>query len=243
MTNKIDSNVQWQVESLRFTLFYDAVTQQHPVANLWQTITGLPPYNRTERPQEGLLIEEGQWNDNALTTTIRPDRIDITIGAVASSLPILPNIGNIDIIASILNELMDKIPFENAIRLAFGAVLLHPEQDHYNAYQSLAEFLPHIKIDPESREFLYRINFPAQSKYDPSIEINRLRTWSVVVLRFINIVSDKQNVKELFTTRLELDINTHQDRILSSSSVNMHQLMRELVDEAVAIAGEGKSHA
>lgn len=244
MSNDIDSAVHWQIESLRFTLFYDAA-QRHSIANLWQTITGLLPKNRTERPQEEFLIEEGPWNDHVLSISTRPERIDIMLGSSMSDVtPDLPNIGKLNTMTSITANLLDKLPFENAIRLAFGIILLHPENDHSSAYQSLAKLLPNIQINPASRDFLYQINLPTQSKNAPSIEINTIRRWSAIVLRFFTISisdsSENKDLKELFATRLELDINTSQNTLLTSSVDKT--LMSELVAEAIAIA-EGKDHA
>jgi hypothetical protein len=240
MNDISNPNCIWQVESLRFTLFYSAVDKQS-AEGLWEKITGSLPQNRTERPQERLLVEEGIWEDNLLSVTLRPDRIDVIISSAPTIIPELPNAGQLEAVISRAQNLLDKLQFSEVTRIAFGLVLLHPERDHSSAYQTLTKFLPNVQIEPGARELVYQINLPIKSKNDSSIEINRLRRWSVALMRFINVLNaENSNRVELFATRLELDINTHQDFTLSELS-KARKLMDELIAEAIAIT-QGENH-
>ena len=215
MINIDRSNFIWQVESLRFTLFFP---KKHGVTNLWESITGLPPQNRTERPQEGLLVEDGIWEDNTLAVSVRPERIDIVISSSPVDIPELPNIGDLEVIILKARNLLEKLHFDEVMRIAFGLILLHPEQDHSNAYQSLEKLLPNVSIESDASNFLYQVTLPIQSEIDSSIRINSLRRFSASLMRLINFningISNLNDV-ELFATRLELDINTNKETLLT----------------------------
>jgi hypothetical protein len=225
----------WQVESLRFTLFYPIVDPVIP-SGLWELITGLQPLNRTERPQEKLLIEEGVWEDKLLTVSKRIDRIDVFISSATNISPELPNIGFLDDVILKSSVILDKLTFSGVNRIAFGIVLLHPEHGHESAYQSLSRCLPNVTIKPGTQQFVYQINSPSYSKSDSKIKINRLQNWSAVILKFFNVLNNENSkAVELYAVRLELDINTHQDVSLSESSITRTQ-MDDLIKEAVAVA-------
>jgi hypothetical protein len=238
MNDIINPNCIWQVESLRFTLFYSIVDKQS-ADGLWERIAGSLPESRAERPQERLLVEEGIWEDNLLSVSVRPDRIDVIISSAPTIIPELPNAGQIEGVISKSRNLLDKLPFNGVTRIAFGLVLLHPEQDHLSAYQTLARLLPNMQIESGASEFLYRINLPIKSKSNPLIEINRLRTWAATLIKFFHI--DDSKSEELFATRLELDISTDKDCSLSDSP-NIRDLIDDLIAEAVTIA-RGENNA
>jgi|WetSurSiteA1Bulk_404760.scaffolds.fasta_scaffold00007_20 hypothetical protein len=221
----------WQVESLRFTLFYQIGKQ--PTNNLLKEITNGEPHNKIQRPLEGLTVEEGIWNDNSLSVSFRPDRIDIILTPQPAMIPILPSLGLLDEVIEKISNILDKLSFDNIIRIAFGLVLQHPENDHVSAYQSLATLLTNVKIDSASSDFLYQINNPIESKNNSSVRINRLQRWSVSRIEIFTF--DNSNNTELFATRLELDINTHPTNSLVALE-NVRDLMNELIQEASVIA-------
>lgn len=242
-----NSTFQWQVELLRFTFFYKIDSDLS--VNLWQKITSQLPENKTERPQEGLVIEEGRWEDYFLSVSTGVNfmegvkRIDVVTNSIPLMKPEFPDMGKLDIIAIIFAKLVDNLPFDNTIRIAFSTVLLHPEQDISSGYKSLIKLLPNVKIEPNSQDFLYQVNVPKKSKLDKSVVINRLRNYSVVAMRIFpmfNNTGTTLDAKELVATRLELDANTRQDTPLNlSSDLDLKKLMKELIDETIDIA-EGR---
>lgn len=241
-----NTTFQWQVELLRFTFFYPIESDSD--VNLWQKITNQLPENKTERPQEGLLIEEGRWEECSLSVSTNVSlmegmkRIDVVIYSTPLMMPTFPNIGKLDLILKMFTRLEDKLPFDNAIRIAFSTVLLHPEQDISSGYKSLTALLPNIKIEPDSQDFLYQVNVPKKSKLNKSVVINRLRHYSVVSMQVFSMFNTgaSPNVQELVATRLELDANTRQDTPLNlSSDLTLKELMKELIDETMDIAEGG----
>lgn len=229
----------WRVETLRFTLFRPADVK-FQASGLWEKIVGNSPTNRTERPQQGLTIEEGIWEDRQLTVTVQPERLDVLMSSVPSSLPSLPDLGKFATAEAAFIRVLPNLPVESVTRVAFGVVLLHPTADHAEAYRQLAAFLPEIEIKPEWSDFLYQINKPTNSKIDPEIVINRLNRWSAISMQILNLSNTNQlNKVQLFAVRHELDISTKPEKELSSKHDIPRQLT-ELVDEAFAIAGRSE---
>ena len=66
MNDKIKFDNFWHVESLRFTLIY-SIGNRPLINGMMEKITGSLPSDRTERPQENYLIEEGLWQENLLS--------------------------------------------------------------------------------------------------------------------------------------------------------------------------------
>jgi len=238
MSNTNNSNFHWQVESSRLTLFLDSSDQKQ----LWEKITGTAPEKRTERPKEDLLIEEGEWEDINLSVSVSSNRIDIVLSSIFTP-PELPNAGNIKDIIPKIKGIIDTLLIDEIKRIAFGLVVIQPEQDHPKAYKSLSKLLPNVDIEEETTDFLYQVNLPTQSKTDSPFEINSLRRYSVILFQFKSISAQTNDVDSInsYATKLELDINTSQSTDLDNT-LNNKCIIDELIAEAIAIT-EGKKHA
>lgn len=242
MSSENKSTFIWNVESLRFTLFFPVTSSSHIKESLWEKITSEQPQNRTEQPKEKLLVEEGTWNDNQLSVSVRPERIDIIISPTPGMELDLPTIGVLDEVKLKTSSVLEQVPFDGVTRIAFGLALKHPEKSHLTAYQSLKKLLPNVEIAENARDFLYQINIPTESRTNQSIEINRLQRWGAIkmaIMTFNNSVMtvDNSSHLELFATSLELDINTNQANSLTNE-IDTLSLMNELIDEALSIAKE-----
>lgn len=244
MSSENKSTFIWNVESLRFTLFFPLTSSSHIKESLWEKITGELPQNRTEHPKEKLLVEEGMWNDNQLSVSARPERVDIIISPTPVMEASLPTIGVLDEVIIKASSVLDQLPFDGVTRIAFGLALKHPEESHATAYQTLKNLLPDMEIAANAREFLYQVNIPLKSQTNQSIEINRLQRWAAIkmaIMTFNNSVMTVDNSShiELFATTLDLDINTNPANSLADS-VDSRRLMDELIEEALLIAQETK---
>jgi hypothetical protein len=62
-------------------------------------------------------------------------------------------------------------------RLAFTGSLLQPVDNHPAGYEILNRYMRWVEIDPQSSEFLYRINRRANSTAVQGLDLNRLSTW------------------------------------------------------------------
>lgn len=227
----------WQVETLRFTLFH-SVANQAPLAGLWERLVGEAPESRTERPSERVLVEEGNWLDHRLIVSTQAGRVDVIVQPVQKE-PSLPVVGSIE---AVLPEFRKLFPTDIGVpvtRLAFGAVLLHPELNHASAYETLQKFLSSVKIIPNTREFLYQLNLPVRSNIINTLELNRICRWNALRMQVLTIPHSASASKlDLFATRLELDINSNQDVNIENQSL-LPALIDEMISKAVEVLVKG----
>jgi hypothetical protein len=218
-------------------LFYQLDKQQNH--SLWQNITNELPQNKIERPLEGLVIEEGLWHNNGLAIATHSERVDVMVSPTPIITPVLPSIGELDNIDETLSHILNRISFDKVVRIGFGLTLQYEENSHESAYRTLARFLPNLLLEVDSSDFLYQINKPTQSKTDSTIKVNRMQRWSAVSIEIFSFGNtsnfETTNNKQLFATRLELDINTHQNNSLLELT-NIRAIADELIEEAMIIA-------
>ena len=239
----------WKVEGLRHSTFV-----QKPLAipefSPWQSLLDTPPAERSTKPMEQLVKEEGSYLDGWLSVEARTNRIDWRLGLNPGSVPqSIPVIGEYHQVQDYFLHLMKKwsSTCPPAHRIAYGAVLLLSRTSLPEAYSTLNDLLSDVNIDPmNTQDFTYRINRRRTSeRLGTSIQINRLSTWSVVEIARINIdvssgktltVGDVANGK---LCRLELDINTAPEYQEPISSEDAVILTEELFDFAAEIASKG----
>jgi hypothetical protein len=132
-------------------------------------------------------------------------------------------------------------------RLAFNAKLIRYSEGPKDAYQILNGYLPNLKIDPGTSDFLYRINRPRKSRSVDDLSINRLSTWSAVMFRLTVGVHELQTGSSHILSRqegwhacsVELDINTDHHDPRELAQPRLPQLFRELVTLGTEIAEKG----
>lgn len=239
----------WQVERLRLTAFPPPMTKisQPP---WWADLVGYPPETVVSRPKVGLHREEGVFEGRKLFLQIQPERIDwILTPVVPEEMPETPpSAGPFpDALKSFVN-LMERwlevcLPIT---RLAFGAVLFQPVADQRAGYVQIAKYLPSLKLDPDTSDFLYQINRPRDSTSGvPGLRINRLTKWSILLFQGFDVTLAK---KELTTVgyaveesacRLELDINTVPESAAELPRETLPRVSQELVHLGQEIATKG----
>lgn len=134
-------------------------------------------------------------------------------------------------------------------RLAFTASLLQSVPDHQAGYRMLDRYLRWVEIDPQSSEFLYRINRRAISAVVQGMNINRLSTWLVgkfaVLMRVIEGGHPEQQIEptEKFAFAVELDINTAPEFKGSLPHADLLRIFAELVTAGVEIATRGDARS
>ena len=239
----------WKVEGLRHSTFVrEPLTI--PDFSPWQSLLGTPPTERSTKPMEQLVKEEGSYLDGWLSVEARTKRIDWRLGLNPGNIPqSLPVIGAYNEIQKNFLSLMKKwsSTCPPTHRLAYGAVLLLSRDSLQDVYSTLNDFLNDVTIDPmNTRDFMYRINKRRTSKRSgPPIQINRLSTWSLVEISRIDIdISSRKtitvgDVADGKLCRLELDINTAPEYQGPISSEEAVMLTEELFDLAAEIATKG----
>ena len=243
--------IDWQVESLRFTLF--RAIPSETVIPLWETLTREKPEKVEFQPRRNTILEQGIIVLGCLTHTSDPFRTDWTLSPSqeqqrkTESFPILGPLSQTkEYFIKMINDWITSQSTLETKRIALGSISLIITKNRPSAYKQLSTFLPHVQIDIEnSTDFSYQINRPTKSTVEPNLLINRLSKWSAPSLFGIGfLVKEKpeviQDTKSYAASRLELDINTSQDRqnpLPKSKLVTLLQELSRFVDE-ISTAGD-----
>ncbi len=238
----------WEVEGLRLSAFLvDAPTPSH--TEYWETLVGVAPNERLNRPAQHLTKEEGPFLDGWLSMEAVPNRIDWRWGINPRSITrSLPSIGPYAELEPKFAKLMENWAAlcPNAHRFAYGAALLLPAESLSQAHLTLDEMLQ-LNVDVEgTSDFQYRINRRRRANcLNRELMINRLSTWSAGEIAVINVdVSSSttpkvSNVVGGAVCRLELDINTAPEfqEIFSGDEATL--VFAEMIELAHEIALHG----
>jgi len=242
--------IDWQVESLRLTLFRAKPIET--VIPLWETLTGEKPEKVDSQPRVNIIVENGTVVLGSLNHNSDPLRINWILSPSqeqqqkTASFPTLGSLSEtkgqfIKMMSDWLSS--DAVPETN--RIALGSVSIIINNNRASAYKQLSELLHHVTIDIEnSTDLLYQINRLIQSTVEPDLMINRLSKWNAVrVMGLGLLVGEKLEVipdnRVYVATRLELDINTHQSNKKIFSKEKLISLLQELSKLGDQISTEG----
>jgi hypothetical protein len=136
-----------------------------------------------------------------------------------------------------------------ADRIAYGLVLSCQVQNESVGLDLLSKLLTRVKLSNASRDFLYRLNIPVESKSIPGLLLNRLATWLVGQIQILQVEfkEDGSQVQSNlienppFSLRLEMDLSTAPQMLVNCSSSDLEKLLRELSGIALDIAAHGES--
>jgi hypothetical protein len=242
--------IDWQVESLRLTLFRAKPTET--IIPLWETLTRERPEKVELQPRANIIIEEGTVVLGSLTHTSDPFRVNWTLSPSQEQqrrTDSFPTLGSLSQTKShfikMMNDWLTSEVAPETKRIALGSIALIITKNRASAYKQLATFLHHVQIDIEnSTDLSYQVNRPIKSTVDPDLIINRLSKWSAQGVYGIGfLVREKPEVikdsKRYAATRLELDINTSQARQNPLSKEKLVPLLQELSQLADQISTEG----
>lgn len=229
-------NNDWNVESLRLTLFVDDYKINK---NLFLEITNNEPDNTSFRKIENIYQEEGFVDTNKLVVFQGLGRIDIVILKEPSSESMRKLAEWIDIFSNILNNWINNTNL-SVKRLAFASLLKIYTNNNINAYEIIEKYLPRIKIDKEnSMDFSYQISRPKQSNVLNSLKINSFSKWSVLIVKSLIINNNNKTTysEDKYLCQLELDINTDIENKQDLS--NISEIFNELKENAIHISING----
>lgn len=229
-------NNDWNVESLRLTLFVDDYKINK---NLFLEITNNEPDNTSFRKIENIYQEEGFVDTNKLVVFQGLGRIDIVILKEPSSESMRKLAEWIDIFSNILNNWINNTNL-SVKRLAFASLLKIYTNNNINAYEIIEKYLPRIKIDKEnSMDFSYQISRPKQSNVISSLKINSFSKWSVLIVKSLIINNNNKTTysEDKYLCQLELDINTDIENKQDLS--NISEIFNELKEKAIHISING----
>ena len=242
--------IDWQVESLRLTLFRAKPIET--VIPLWETLTGERPEKVYSQPRANVIKEEGTVVLGLLTHRSDPLRVNWILSPSQEQqqkTASFPNLGSLFETKAQFVKIMsdwlssDAVPETN--RIALGSVSIILKDNRASAYKLLSTLLHHVTIDIEnSTDFLYQINRPIQSAVETGLMINRLSKWNAAnVMGFGLLLGERpeviQDTRDYVAARLELDINTHQSNKRTFSKEELFPLLKELNDFGNQISTEG----
>ena len=242
--------IDWQVESLRLTLFRSKPIET--LIPLWETLTGEKPEKVDSQPRANIIVEEGVVVLGSLKHISDPLRINWNLlpsQEQQKKAEPFPTLGSLSETKGHFIKMMndwlssDAVPETN--RIALGSVFIIVNENRASAYKQLSALLHHVTIDIEnSTDFLYQINRPIQSNIESDIIINRLSKWSAPRIMGLGILlGEKPEVirdnRGYVVSRLELDINTSQDNKSIFSKEKLILLLQELSDLGDQISTEG----
>lgn len=233
----------WDTESLRLTVFPIPASPVEDVG-WWQSLMGEPPEAEVIRHREGGRRAEGAFETGRLILETLPLRLDLrlipslTLEAASVGFPAIGKFSKmLTRFAEVANRWLNLDSFPEIQRIAFGAVLLASVDSRASGYRQLAAYLPSIDIDPKhSTDFLYQINRPRESASGvTNIIINRLAKWSVAgVSRTDFVLGATQTmyrdvIQQHFACRVELDINTTEERREPLDRSKVPAILSELI--------------
>lgn len=240
---------EWISEVLRLTAFMSSAPNKPE--KWWESVVSTQPFQSTTRP---FYSDVGTFKNGLLQLTIQSERIDwIYTPDPNKSYDLgISNIGSFNIalkdFISIMQKWFSLAP--EIKRLAFGANLLHIENDQVEGYKYFDKYLSKsIKLDAEeSSDFMYQINRPRFSNLSDfkELKINRVSRWLLLILNKIEFSISSQGAsltpdeKSLLTTsRLEIDINTDPkfNGVFPHDKIKL--IFNELVQLGVEITEQG----
>ena len=244
----------WQGQVVRLTVFPspDATTRS---AEWWQAVTDDQPDETTMNPKKGSGQIQGAFGEGKLILKLEPDRIDWLLApedreVVEQTPGEFPTLGpateTVNTFSAIAEKWLAQDDLPAIARIAFGAVLLHPEEDRRAGYLRLPDYVP-VQVNPESSDFLYQINLPpvASETGIEGLHLNRLSKWSVAAFQSFAFkvsasgVTGQRTDPQVVALRLELDINTVPAFAGPFPRARLVDVYRELVAAGRAIATDG----
>ncbi len=235
--------MEWKCLELRLTAF-----PRNPfiefTSGFWENVTLEKPEIHYLQPKKHILHEEGIYGENKLLLDFTPGRIDLKFSADFKNTPEseeLATLGDVDsnlnVFSNLAYSMFKNNRFPEIKRLAFGIVLINPVESLEEGYKELKEILQDsIMIDfMDTSDFLFQLNKKIHHTLDgEDLILNKLRRYSVQKWSFMQFVNDIQTNnftnKDLFATRIELDINSAAERIKAIRKESLGSLYNKLVE-------------
>ena len=235
----------WDVESLRVTIFHPLSVRVADRTGLWEEVVGDPPNSIDSRPRDQLTRVTGNTQKGNLLLLIRDTRIDWQIQPLAPPFQqtsrASTSIDPADMLSVITHAVQLSLQTVSVVgRFAFAPVLFREVPDVPTGLQQLSHYLPHLTLDAEgSADFIYQINRKRRSAAIRRRDINRLARWSVEEIGSLalRVVAGQPNIYgdsgTHFARKLVLDINT-----TPQTSAIANDKISGLFDEMVNMSSE-----
>lgn len=215
---------QLQANMLRLTAF-PTPNQQFNPESWWASLINQQPENTSTKSALGEKVAEGSYGSGTFTIGTSPLRIDLVYKSVEkeetldSTIPVIGNVSDtVNSFQQLIEKWFDIESIPSISRLAFGGILVFPVENLETGYNLLSKYVK-LDIDEQASDLLYRINRRRNSTIYPSLVINRLSTWGVMVVK-VGLFDPNTTIYQLpetYAFRVELDINTvpNEDNIVT----------------------------
>jgi hypothetical protein len=239
---------EWQAEQVRVTVFATTevvITWQQ----WWAEAVQSEPDDVTVNPKKHSGTIQGEYGPGRLVLGTQPGRIDWVLlpteAAVEESITTgeLPSVGAVvdavESFSKIMEQWLSRDDLPVVGRIAFGAVLNHPEANRAAAYERVPDYVP-VQLPPGSTDFSFQINRPQPSATGiEGLAINRLSKWNVAALLKIATEGVFPAPPGIVSLRVELDINTVPTFKGLFPRERLIEIYRELLSEGMRIAADG----
>jgi len=213
----------WSVQSMRVTAFVSP--DYRSTRGVYTTFTHEQPLQVTEKPAEHAIVEVGKLEDPRVAVTHTLERLQCDIRADANEpfgvLKQDPQ-SSMEELHRLCARWFASPERPRVLRLAFGAVVVSPQDTPTACNTFLSRALPNIKnLDPEhSTDLLYRINRPRPVEGDPTLRINRIGTWMAAQWDFASFGPNVGSVHaRQYAATLEVDISTPADSEIATGNL------------------------
>ena len=243
----------WDVESLRLSIFHTMKYEDSYSEGLWESVTGQQADSIDSRPRNRMTRTIGTAERNSLTLVHQDGRIDWTSQPVVSPVPQPSN----EILVAQIDSPERMLPiFQKAVsyslesitsvkRIAFAPSLIREVADVNAGFEQLSRYLPHLNLPAaHGGDFIYQINRRRRSEAIQHAHINRLAKWSLELLGGVSVRVGLTGQPDLLDAppkqvrRLFLDVNTTPETSTMAKN-GIPELFKELVALAREIAIEG----
>jgi hypothetical protein len=242
----------WRPVQLQLVLFPVGPTGSRQ-PEWWASVTGQEPEESRRKAHE--TTDTGTLADSSLSLTVDPTKITWTMTPLLDSdlptsmiatLPSFPESRDrfIELMRPWLQDLCPTIK-----RIGFAGSLIQETASLADAYRLLGLYLPGVAIDPDSSDFLYRVNRKRRSNSAvPDLLINRITLWSALkaaaVVQTLNIGAATQPAptavgEPRYAAVLNLDVNSNAEREEELPQAAKLALLDELTAFAIEIASSG----
>jgi len=241
-------NNDWKIELLRLTIFVDDEFNSKNLEGWLNKISGQDPIQINKTGTTFLGVSK--LDSSFLKLEWKQNRIDLILNA--NIIEVENNIGDFSMFNKYCNEYilkyfdMEDCPISN--RIALGVILYVPIKDNIEGMNRLKKYLKSVNIIDEAGDFLYRINIPLKSNTENEIDINRLVTWHVGLIKVLKMelnsslaIYDQKEEASGLVCRVEMDLSTVQNAEVKMNPDQQKNIAHKLIEIANGVAETGEN--
>jgi hypothetical protein len=234
----------WEINILRLSLFGG----QPSSVSVWADFTGQQPDHHETRSKEQIIREGGPFGGGRLEAVTSAGRLDIvlmpggpppssvtaiampplTVGSIGSALPGF---------ATAAEAWLATYP-DPVVRVALGGTLFWAAPDAEKALAQMGPSLHSVHVDPNMRDFLYRVNWRKSVQIGGLTYLNRLTNWAVVTVGFS---LGAAVIFEQHFSQMEFDFNSPAENTQPLPMADLSTIFREMRDMLSENAAKGET--